>query len=253
MTYDRGSAYRFAAWASVLVLSMSCQIPSNPKRAGVPASGAPSLSHNLVLAGQAHSDGLCRPADNCSACHGADLKGGSSGQPSCFSCHADLWNRLDCGKGATAHTVNLGGKLHGPDYCHPSLSCAGCHGADLQGGPNAAPSCTSCHGTQVDRPQLRPEHPLGQLGRRLPCRPVLPTVPKLRRLPRSQPARRDERGTVLLEVSRPEEVDELRHNPAQRHRRRRSARPKQEPAGHRLRPLSWRGSARRAEQRAFLL
>jgi hypothetical protein len=75
MTHGRNGAYRAAAWSAVLLLSTSCKMPNNPMRAGAASGDTPSLVHNLILSGRAHADGFCRPADNCSACHGADLKG----------------------------------------------------------------------------------------------------------------------------------------------------------------------------------
>jgi hypothetical protein len=152
MTHGRNGAYRAAAWSAVLLLSTSCKMPNNPMRAGAASGDTPSLVHNLILSGRAHADGFCRPADNCSACHGADLKGGTSGQPSCLSCHADLWNRADCGKGTTSHTVPLRGVMHKPEYCKPQANCAACHGAGLKGGPGGIPSCTSCHAELWNNP-----------------------------------------------------------------------------------------------------
>ncbi len=144
---------RAIGWAAILLVAAACQMPNNPKRAGVAAGGSPNVEHALLFAGQAHADGFCRPAENCSACHGVDLKGGSSGQPSCTSCHADLWNHVDCGKGTSSHTVPLRGVMHKPDYCQPAVNCAACHGATLQGGPGGIPSCTSCHGALWNLPE----------------------------------------------------------------------------------------------------
>lgn len=47
--------------------------------------------HTVNQDGVAHAPGFSDPATNCTACHGQDLMGGSSGQPSCFSCHGQVW------------------------------------------------------------------------------------------------------------------------------------------------------------------
>ena len=47
--------------------------------------------HTVVRGGVAHAPGLGDPTQNCTACHGSNLTGGSAGQPSCFSCHGQKW------------------------------------------------------------------------------------------------------------------------------------------------------------------
>jgi len=47
--------------------------------------------HTVVRGGVAHAPGLTNPTQNCTSCHGANLAGGSAGQPSCFSCHGQKW------------------------------------------------------------------------------------------------------------------------------------------------------------------
>ena len=47
--------------------------------------------HTVMKGGAAHASGLNNPVANCTTCHGADLKGGNSGQPSCFTCHGQKW------------------------------------------------------------------------------------------------------------------------------------------------------------------
>ena len=47
--------------------------------------------HTVVKDGVFHAPGLNSPEGTCSACHGADLMGGTNGQPSCFSCHGKKW------------------------------------------------------------------------------------------------------------------------------------------------------------------
>ena len=48
-------------------------------------------NHTVLRSGVAHGVGLNDPMQNCTACHGADLRGGAQGEPSCFSCHGQKW------------------------------------------------------------------------------------------------------------------------------------------------------------------
>jgi hypothetical protein len=63
---------------------------------------------------------------NCRACHGEDLEGGTSGI-SCGDCHHSGWSGT-----------------HGQAFAENPSNCGGCHGADLKGGL-AGVSCASCH------------------------------------------------------------------------------------------------------------
>lgn len=47
--------------------------------------------HTVSQHGVPHMPGLHDPLDNCAACHGALLRGGDSGEPSCYSCHGKKW------------------------------------------------------------------------------------------------------------------------------------------------------------------
>ncbi len=47
--------------------------------------------HTVNKDGVAHRPGLEDPTANCTACHGADLQGGTNGEPSCYSCHGQKW------------------------------------------------------------------------------------------------------------------------------------------------------------------
>ncbi len=58
----------------------------NGGNGGVPAS------HTVSQDGALHAPGLQSPETNCTACHGSDLRGGTGGEPSCFSCHGAIWN-----------------------------------------------------------------------------------------------------------------------------------------------------------------
>ncbi len=57
--------------------------------ATVPAD-APE-GHTVMKDGVPHKPGLNDPVANCATCHGADLRGGANGEPSCFSCHGQKW------------------------------------------------------------------------------------------------------------------------------------------------------------------
>ena len=65
---------------------------------------------------------------NCRACHGEDLNGGSSGI-SCVDCHHSGWSGT-----------------HGQAFAENPSTCKACHGADLKGGPSGV-SCAVCHHT----------------------------------------------------------------------------------------------------------
>jgi len=41
--------------------------------------------------GVIHMEGLRDPVNNCTACHGDDLRGGDDGEPSCYSSHGKKW------------------------------------------------------------------------------------------------------------------------------------------------------------------
>jgi cytochrome c553 len=47
--------------------------------------------HTVVLDGAAHAPGYRSPVGTCTTCHGADLRGGPDGEPSCFRCHGRQW------------------------------------------------------------------------------------------------------------------------------------------------------------------
>ena len=53
-------------------------------------SDAPS-DHTLVIDGVAHAPGAASARVACTECHGADLRGGDDGEPSCFRCHGTVW------------------------------------------------------------------------------------------------------------------------------------------------------------------
>lgn len=47
--------------------------------------------HTVNQDGVAHMPGLADPLAVCTECHGADLRGGAEGQPSCYACHGRKW------------------------------------------------------------------------------------------------------------------------------------------------------------------
>ena len=53
------------------------------------ASNAPA-DHTVNQDGVRHLTGLRDPENNCTACHGEDLRG-SETAPSCYSCHGKEW------------------------------------------------------------------------------------------------------------------------------------------------------------------
>jgi hypothetical protein len=53
-------------------------------------SNAPA-SHTISQDGVRHLPGLNDPETNCTGCHGADLRGGDNGEPSCYTCHGQKW------------------------------------------------------------------------------------------------------------------------------------------------------------------
>ena len=70
----------------LLFWGMSCS--DNP--ADSKSSNNAPADHTVSKGGVKHKSGLNSPAANCVACHGSDLKGGTSGV-SCFSCHGKKW------------------------------------------------------------------------------------------------------------------------------------------------------------------
>ena len=122
-------------------------MPQNPVRAGAATATAAQIKHSVDFGGRKHADGYCSPLENCSACHGNALQGGSHGEPSCTSCHGTFWTDPNCGKLSGIHTLAIKGILHGPNPCKPQGVCTPCHGSSLEGGLNGEPSCTQCHGT----------------------------------------------------------------------------------------------------------
>jgi cytochrome c553 len=72
-----------AASLLALVLFVGCSDETAPVNA--------PPGHTVNEHGTAHAPGHENPEANCTACHGADLRGGDDGEPSCFSCHGREW------------------------------------------------------------------------------------------------------------------------------------------------------------------
>jgi cytochrome c5 len=47
--------------------------------------------HSVQKDGAFHAPGFNSPQGTCTTCHGADLRGGANGEPSCFTCHGSVW------------------------------------------------------------------------------------------------------------------------------------------------------------------
>ena len=75
--------------AVCLLLAASLMLPNCSDPAGS-LEDAPE-GHSELRDGVSHAPGANNPAENCSACHGAALQGGASGEPSCFQCHGRVW------------------------------------------------------------------------------------------------------------------------------------------------------------------
>ncbi len=95
--------------------------------------------------------GMYDPKNNCSSCHGNDLKGGSATK-SCYECHTrGIWDWRE------THTSLKTGfdpqGYHDPVGINdPKTYCVSCHGSDLRGGTfNGSPtkSCYECHNHDI--------------------------------------------------------------------------------------------------------
>ena len=62
---------------------VGCSNPSESKY-------EPPSDHTISKDGAIHKSGLNDPEENCVACHGSDLRGGTSGV-SCYDCHGKKW------------------------------------------------------------------------------------------------------------------------------------------------------------------
>ncbi len=67
----------------MVVLFIGCENTNDPKY-------NPPADHTISQDGFMHKSGLNQPLTNCVSCHGADLRGGTTGV-SCFECHSTKW------------------------------------------------------------------------------------------------------------------------------------------------------------------
>jgi hypothetical protein len=99
--------------------------------------------HTVTLGGKSHRPNYCTPYQNCTSCHGQDLRGGTNGEPSCLKCHTqNKWKNC----GTVQHNKREDGVLHAMDNEKPERDCTPCHGVNLRGGLNNESSCYKCHG-----------------------------------------------------------------------------------------------------------
>ena len=73
---------------AIAMIPLGCSDDDDDEFTG--PSNAPA-SHTVSKDGVRHLPGLDDPETNCVACHGADLRGGGNGEPSCFTCHGQKW------------------------------------------------------------------------------------------------------------------------------------------------------------------
>jgi hypothetical protein len=78
---------RITLLVAAITLGLSCDGSSTPT---APPEGLED--HTVRRGGAFHRSGLNDPEQNCVQCHGADLRGGDNGEPSCFLCHGEVWN-----------------------------------------------------------------------------------------------------------------------------------------------------------------
>ena len=81
-----GAAPLLVGVCAALVLFVAGACGSATAPANAPAN------HTNFKGGAAHGPGPSNATVNCVQCHGADLQGGTSGEPSCFTCHGKKWD-----------------------------------------------------------------------------------------------------------------------------------------------------------------
>lgn len=79
-----------AQWRFPSVLLLAGLLVACGDDDGNDAGPAPD-GHTVSRDGVLHMTGLGDPVANCTGCHGADLRGGAEGQPSCYRCHGEKW------------------------------------------------------------------------------------------------------------------------------------------------------------------
>ena len=80
----------FRRQVTLLALTLVCLPPLACSDSSTVPEDAPE-GHTVLKGGAPHAAGLNDPLQNCSSCHGANLEGGSEGEPSCTTCHGVEW------------------------------------------------------------------------------------------------------------------------------------------------------------------
>jgi hypothetical protein len=106
---------------------------SYPHEAGFKYEKSAANFHGVQLKARSYD------LSDCSACHGADFKGGTA-KASCFKCHANYPHDTDWTdpSATTSHVAWMRGNGH------DLTPCKSCHGADYLGGTSGR-SCAACH------------------------------------------------------------------------------------------------------------
>lgn len=138
-----------------------------------PPTFTPPVDHTVSMRSRMHLPDPNTPySSGCRTCHGTNLTGGGSGQPSCYLCHGQRWTESAIGtyNPPADHTVSKFGRMHKPGLTSANVftmnvnattasespACQVCHGdpdagwdlvgnPSYQGGKNP-PSCYTCHG-----------------------------------------------------------------------------------------------------------
>jgi len=131
--YLRKLATVFLICPIIVFLLNGC---TNSLEDGLPGSDSDDITYHSTgwKDNPQHRNDFFTNPQNCKACHGEDLTGGSSGV-SCSSCHHSGW-----------------GGTHAEAFAENPSNCKDCHGEDLAGGLSGA-SCVPCHHSE-ESPQF---------------------------------------------------------------------------------------------------
>ena len=107
-------------------------------------------AHDVMKGNVYHAEPVSKGTRYCIHCHGLNLQGGESGEPSCYSCHGENWekNEADVRFAPEDHTVKNELFYHHPNLLTPMGTCSEstCHRSDLKGSAqDTIPSCYLCH------------------------------------------------------------------------------------------------------------
>jgi cytochrome c553 len=81
---------RPSRWVTPLLAAVALMAPLQGCSDSTALADAPE-GHTALKGGVPHMPGFNNPLQNCTACHGANLQGGTEGQPSCTRCHGVKW------------------------------------------------------------------------------------------------------------------------------------------------------------------